>query len=124
MQPSETEIKIREAVDGEKAFQEIETARPDLIFMDIRLPGENGLELTKKVKSRYPNILAFDCLTPILYQTLQGGNIFFRHARGNLILFQTFEALTRFVEGSAHILPSTVREKGHDDASIQLPCLL
>jgi DNA-binding NarL/FixJ family response regulator len=25
--------------------------------MDIRLPGENGLELTKKVKARYPNII-------------------------------------------------------------------
>jgi DNA-binding NarL/FixJ family response regulator len=31
--------------------------RPNLIFMDIRLPGENGLELTKKVKARYPKII-------------------------------------------------------------------
>jgi CheY-like chemotaxis protein len=50
-------IKILEAVDGEEAIQEIETSRPDLIFMDIRLPRENGLELTKKVKARYPNII-------------------------------------------------------------------
>jgi CheY-like chemotaxis protein len=50
-------IEILEAVDGEEAIQEIETSRPDLIFMDIRLPRENGLELTKKVKARYPNII-------------------------------------------------------------------
>jgi CheY-like chemotaxis protein len=50
-------IEIYEAVDGEEAFQEIETLRPDLIFTDIRLPGENGLELTKKIKARYPNII-------------------------------------------------------------------
>jgi CheY-like chemotaxis protein len=50
-------IEIREAGDGEKALQEIETSRPDLIFMDIRLPGENGLEVTKKVKAKYPNII-------------------------------------------------------------------
>ncbi|MBI4768008.1 MAG: response regulator transcription factor [Deltaproteobacteria bacterium] len=50
-------IEIIEAGDGEKAFQEIETSPPDLIFMDIRLPGENGLELTQKVKARYPNII-------------------------------------------------------------------
>ncbi len=50
-------IEIHEAVNGEEAFQEIETSRPDLIFMDIRLPGENGLELTKKVKAQYPNII-------------------------------------------------------------------
>jgi CheY-like chemotaxis protein len=50
-------IEILEAGDGEKAFQEIETSLPDLIFMDIGLPGENGLELTKKVKAQYPNII-------------------------------------------------------------------
>jgi CheY-like chemotaxis protein len=50
-------IEILEAVDGEGAFQEVETSRPDLIFMDIRLPGENGLEMTKKIKARYPNII-------------------------------------------------------------------
>ncbi len=41
-------IEIHEATDGEEAFQKIETLRPALIFMDIRLPGENGLELTKR----------------------------------------------------------------------------
>jgi CheY-like chemotaxis protein len=50
-------IEILEAVNGEEAFQEIETSRPDIIFMDIRLPGENGIELTKKVKARYPSII-------------------------------------------------------------------
>jgi CheY-like chemotaxis protein len=50
-------IEILEAGDGEKAFQEIETSLPDLIFMDISLPGENGLELTKRVKARYSNII-------------------------------------------------------------------
>jgi CheY-like chemotaxis protein len=50
-------IEIREAVDGEEALGAIETSRPDLIFMDIRLPGENGIELTQRVKARYPNII-------------------------------------------------------------------
>jgi CheY-like chemotaxis protein len=50
-------IEINEAVDGEAAFRQIEISRPDVIFMDIRLPGENGLDLTKKVKARYPDII-------------------------------------------------------------------
>jgi CheY-like chemotaxis protein len=50
-------IEIYEAVDGEEALLLVETFRPILIFMDIRLPGENGLELTKKVKARYPSII-------------------------------------------------------------------
>jgi len=50
-------IEIYEAADGEEALQKIEGLRPNLIFMDIGLPGENGLELTKQVKARYPNII-------------------------------------------------------------------
>ena len=50
-------IEIYEAAGGEEALQKIESLRPNLIFMDIRLPGENGLELTKQVKARYPNII-------------------------------------------------------------------
>jgi len=49
-------IKILEAGDGEKALEEIETSVPDLILMDIQLPGENGLQLTKQIKARYPHI--------------------------------------------------------------------
>ncbi len=50
-------IEIDEAGDGKEALQEIETFKPDLIFMDIRLPGENGLELTRKIKAQHPNII-------------------------------------------------------------------
>ena len=50
-------IEIHEATDGKKAIQEIKTSPPDLIFMDINLPGENGLVLTQKIKVRYPNII-------------------------------------------------------------------
>ena len=50
-------IEIHEAADGEEALQKIESLRPNLIFMDFGLPGENGLELTKQVKGRYPNII-------------------------------------------------------------------
>ena len=50
-------IELYQAIDGEEALLQVETLRPHLIFMDFRLPGENGLELTKKVKARYPNII-------------------------------------------------------------------
>jgi two-component system response regulator YesN len=50
-------MDIFEATDGKEALQKIETLLPDLIFMDIKLPGESGLELTKKIKSEHPNII-------------------------------------------------------------------
>jgi CheY-like chemotaxis protein len=50
-------IEIYEAMDGEEALEKIEALHPHLIFMDIRLPGENGLEVTRIVKAKYPKII-------------------------------------------------------------------
>jgi len=50
-------IDILEAANGEEAIRKIEASSPEAIFMDLRLPGENGLELTKKIKAQYPNII-------------------------------------------------------------------
>ena len=43
-------ISIDEASDGEEALLKLSETTPDLIFMDIRLPGKNGLEITKIIK--------------------------------------------------------------------------
>ena len=48
---------IIEAADGVEAFQNIDSHPPNLIFMDIQLPGENGLELTRKIKADHPEII-------------------------------------------------------------------
>lgn len=50
-------IQFYQAIDAEEALLKVETLRPHLIFMDFRLPGENGLELTKKVKARHPSTI-------------------------------------------------------------------
>ncbi len=47
---------VEEAVDGVEATEKVETFLPDLVFMDVRLPGETGLELTKKIKVSHPEI--------------------------------------------------------------------
>ncbi len=56
LQESFSTIAIDEAADGDEALRKVDAFLPDLIFMDIRLPGENGLELTKKIKVTHPNI--------------------------------------------------------------------
>ena len=50
-------LEIFEAADGKEAMQKIKALQPEAIFMDVRLPGENGLELTQKIKTQYPNII-------------------------------------------------------------------
>jgi len=49
-------MAIEEASNGVEAMQKIDAFFPDLIFMDIRLPGENGLDLTRKIKKQRPTI--------------------------------------------------------------------
>ena len=59
LQESFPKIAIDEAADGGEALQKVDTFLPDLIFMDIKLPGVNGLELTRKIKAAHPDITIF-----------------------------------------------------------------
>jgi DNA-binding NarL/FixJ family response regulator len=49
-------MDILEAPNAEEALKEMNGFTPDLIFVDIRLPGESGLDFTRKIKSTHPNI--------------------------------------------------------------------
>ncbi len=49
-------LVVEEASSGDEALQKVKGAQPDLIFMDVRLPGTNGLQLTKKIKNDLPGI--------------------------------------------------------------------
>ena len=42
--------EVQRAADAEQALAVLQQALPDLILMDIALPGMNGLELTRKLK--------------------------------------------------------------------------
>jgi CheY-like chemotaxis protein len=44
-------IQVIEAEDAERALQLIRERRPDLVLMDLQLPGLNGLEATRVLKS-------------------------------------------------------------------------
>jgi DNA-binding NarL/FixJ family response regulator len=45
---------IEEAGDAEQAMSKIQHWTPDLIFVDIRLPGLNGLDLTRRITTGRP----------------------------------------------------------------------
>ena len=48
---------IEEAGDSNEALRKVHALLPDLVFMDIGLPGESGLEVTKRIKKDFPGII-------------------------------------------------------------------
>ncbi|MBH1939955.1 response regulator transcription factor [Mobilitalea sibirica] len=52
-----TDFEIVSKVDnGSKAVMEAREKHPDVILMDINMPGMNGIDATKKILSEFPNI--------------------------------------------------------------------
>ncbi|WP_082859125.1 LytTR family DNA-binding domain-containing protein [Microbulbifer sp. Q7] len=45
---------LGEAADGESAIQQLDSLDPDLLLLDIEMPGENGLQLATQITNR-PN---------------------------------------------------------------------
>lgn len=46
-------ISFSEAIDGEQALDLLEQRRPDLVLMDLSLPGIDGWEVTRRIR-RHP----------------------------------------------------------------------
>lgn len=47
---------VGEAVDGTSALEKARTLRPDVILMDLGMPGINGVEATRIIHSEMPRI--------------------------------------------------------------------
>src|SRR5215469_1236836 len=50
-------IVCGEAGNAEQALERIGILRPDLVLVDVTLPGKPGLELIKDITSLYPEVL-------------------------------------------------------------------
>ncbi|WP_139492024.1 response regulator [Brevibacillus dissolubilis] len=49
-------IVVGEADNGEEGVRLCEVFQPDVVLMDINMPGCNGLDATKRIKHLYPQI--------------------------------------------------------------------
>ena len=54
---SQTDIEIvGEAENGQQALELCRQAHPDVVVMDITMPGPSGLEVTRQLKQQHPDI--------------------------------------------------------------------
>jgi DNA-binding NarL/FixJ family response regulator len=74
---------VGEASDGRRAVELVKSKRPDVVLMDIAMPGLNGLEAVSRLSKDYPDvrviILSMHATEEYVLKALQAG------ARGYLI---------------------------------------
>jgi DNA-binding LytR/AlgR family response regulator len=51
---------VAEAEDGVSALQQLERTRPDVVFLDIHMPGASGLEVARRAQCHVVFVTAFD----------------------------------------------------------------
>lgn len=70
---------MREACDGEQALQLVQQEIPSLVILDIGLPGISGLETTRRLRQRLPQlrvlIFSMHDELPLVRQALDAGAI-------------------------------------------------
>ena len=50
------DVEVSEAGDGEEALQAVQREIPSLVIVDLGLPGISGLELTRRLRQRLPQL--------------------------------------------------------------------
>lgn len=51
LERSQTPFEIEVAMDGYDAGHQVATFRPDVVFLDLKLPGIDGFEVCRRIKS-------------------------------------------------------------------------
>ena len=87
---------VGEAADGETAVSLAERRRPDVIIMDLRMPGMDGIEATEEIVRAMPDakVLIFTAYSEraLLQRGLESG------ARGYILKEAPHETLLRAIE--------------------------
>ncbi|MBS3754500.1 MAG: response regulator [Desulfobacterales bacterium] len=50
------EIGANVALNGEQALEFVDNEVPDVMVLDLRMPGIDGIEVLRRVKKQYPNV--------------------------------------------------------------------
>jgi|SRR5215203_1790001 len=111
---------VGEAADGPAAVELADRRRPNVVIMDVRMPGMDGLEATKALVERVPDaaVLIFTAFSErsLLARGLESG------ASGYILKEAPHDMLVRAIEKVAAgetfidtaLMPDVVKGKGRD----------
>lgn len=110
------------AYNGEEALRQAESLRPQIILMDLKMPGMNGIQATRQIRDRFPEVRILVLTTydfdEWVFEAIRAG------ANGYLLKDtpreQLFAAIHGTMEGKSYIDPS-VAAKLLDQFSGALP---
>ena len=100
---------VAEASTAVEAVRAVERSQPDVVLMDIRLPGEGGIEATRQISARFPKshvvILTSFADDDLVMRAIGAGAVgYVLKQVGNEELLRAIQAAAR---GEALIDPST-----------------
>jgi len=103
---------VGQAANGREALQQVEALRPQVVLMDVRMPEMDGVEATRALSARFPEIGVIILTTfedaDIVFEGLKAGE------RGYLLKDISSEemaqAVRRVAAGQALIQPSLTRK--------------
>lgn len=56
LQNKRSSLVVEEAASGEEAIDKVRKCLPDLVLMDVHMPGMGGMEATRRLKRMYPEL--------------------------------------------------------------------
>ncbi len=66
---------VGEAANAKEALTQVESLSPEVILMDIKMPGMDGIELTRQLKEKYPScsVIMLTLYDEYLTQAIKAG---------------------------------------------------
>ena len=88
------------ALDGESAIEKVKTLQPQVVLMDITLPGQSGIETTKQIRDQNPGVrilaVSMHSNTLLIKQMLTNG------ASGYVSKTSSFEEMSSAIQTVAN----------------------